>query len=173
MKKLIFLFLFLFVTFAGVKAQDDMMTPPPPVENKVLDAMVGNWAGTSDMMGMKMNETVNCYWDLNHQFLIMKLESVSEDNPSQKYTGMGIYGVDANGNLKAWWFDDWGSEGTMNGTGTFDGMTMHMTGSNAMYSDDRHFKFNDAGQMIMTWTGTMKLPTGDMTMNGETVYTKK
>ena len=175
MKKLTFLLLFLIITTAGVNAQDDMssmMVPPPPVENAVLDAMVGTWTGTSNMMGMTMNETVTCHWDLNHQFLIMKLESVSEYK-SQKYTGMGIYGVDANGNLKSWWFDDWGANGTMVGTGTFDGMTLHMTGENEMYADDRHFKFTDDGQMIMTWKGTMQLPTGDLTMNGETVYTKK
>lgn len=176
MKKITFLFLLLIVPFAGVNAQDDMssmMVPPPPVENAVLDAMVGTWSGTSNMMGMTMNESVTCYWDLNHQFLIMKLESVSQDNPSQKYTGMGVYGIDAGGKLRSWWFDDWGAGGMMNGTGTFDGMTLHMTGENEMYADDRLFKFNDDGQMIMTWTGTMKLPTGDMTMNGETVYTKK
>ena len=126
MRKLTFLLFFVFIAVSGVFAQD-MSKPPAPVENAVFDAMIGTWTGESEMMGMKMTETLTFNWDLNHQFVIMKLTGVGAD-PSMSYSGMGIYGVNSSGASKTWWFDDWGMDRNMEGTGTFSGMTYRMVG---------------------------------------------
>ena len=74
-----FLTLVLFTfAFAKVHAQDDM-TPPKPVDNKVLEGMVGDWSGESEMMGMKYQEDAKIYWTLNHQYLIMETKDISKD----------------------------------------------------------------------------------------------
>lgn len=170
MKKLTFLLFFVLFS-TGVFAQD-MSKPPAPVENAVFDAMIGTWTGESEMMGMKMKETITFNWDLNHQFVIMKLTGTGDD-PSMNYSGMGIYSVNTAGVSKTWWFDDWGMDRTMEGTGTFNGMTYRMVSESEAYSDDRTISWNDNGQMIMTWKGDVHVPGFEMSMNGETVYTKK
>ena len=164
---------FLFVLFTSVNLYAQSMEPPKPLENAVYDAMVGEWKGVSEMMGDKQDETIKCYWDLNHQFVIMELESVSQSTPGQVYHGKGIYGVNSEGNAVYWWFDDWGADGALQGTGTFDGMKITMTGENMWYKDDRTVTWNADGQMVMNWKGLVKLPTGDMEMSGETVFTKQ
>jgi hypothetical protein len=153
-------------------AQDEMM-PPKPVDNKVYEAMVGDWTGESDMMGMKFNDEVKNYWSMNHQYIIMEVTQTSKDNPSMKYSGIGIMGIDKDGNPVMWWFDDWGASAMMSGSGTFDGMKCHMISTNAMGKDDRTVSFKN-GDMVMSWVETMKGKDGkEMTMNGETVYKKK
>jgi hypothetical protein len=176
MKRLTFLFLFSVISIGGLLAQDgDMpsMMPPPPIENAVYDAMIGTWVGESNMMGTMLDETMVIKWDLNHQFLIMILKSTPKDNSSMGYSGMGIFGVDASGNSKMWWFDDWGVEGMMAGEGSFDGMKLSMSGENASYKDSRTIEWNNDGQMVINWKGVMKMEGEDMTMEGQTIFTKK
>jgi hypothetical protein len=169
---LITLLLFTFLTSYKLQAQDSMM-PPKPVDNKMFDAMVGEWTGTEDMMGTKMNEDVKIYWNLNHQFLFMELITTANDNPSMVYHGLGIYGFDKDGNVRVWWFDDWGAEAMATGSGTIDGMKFVSNSTNPMYTDDRTITFK-GDDMVMSWTSTMKDATGkEMKMNGETVYKKK
>ena len=153
-------------------AQDDMM-PPKPVDNKVLDAMVGDWVGESSMGTMKFNDEVKDYWSLNHQYIVMEVKQASKDNPNMKFSGMGILGIDKDGNPAMWWFDDWGASAMMIGKGSFDGMTCHMVSTSAWGKDDRVISFK-GDNMVMTWNSSMMGKDGkEMTMNGETVYTKK
>jgi hypothetical protein len=169
---IITLLLFIFFLSYKINAQDNMM-PPKPAENKMFDAMTGEWSGEDDMMGMKMTDNVKIYWNLNHQYLFMELTSTSKDNPAMSYHGLGIYGFDKTGNVKEWWFDDWGAEAMATGNGTIADMNFTSHSTNPMYTDDRTitFKGND---MVMTWTSTMKDASGkEMKMNGETVYKKK
>jgi len=171
-----FLTIAVFIVFAVIciktYAQDDM-TPPKPVDNKVLDAMVGDWVGESDMMGMKFNDEIKNYWSMNHQYIIMDVNQVMKDNPQMKFSGMGILGIDKDGNPVMWWFDDWGAPAMMTGTGNFDGMKCHMMSTNAMGKDDRVISFKN-GDMVMTWNSSMIGKDGkEMKMNGETVYKKK
>lgn len=173
-KLTLFVFTTLILTALGFRtySQDEMM-PPKPVDNKVYEAMVGDWTGESDMMGMKFNDEVKNYWSMNHQYIIMEVNQVSKDNPNMKYSGMGIMGIDKDGNPVMWWFDDWGASAMMSGSGTFDGMKCHMISTNAMGKDDRTVSFKE-GNMVMSWVETMKGKDGkEMTMNGETVYKKK
>ena len=163
----------LFLLFISVNLHAQSMEPPKPLENAVYESMVGEWKGVGEMMGGKQDETLKCYWDLNHQFLIMELESVSQTVPGQIYHGKGVYGVSSDGNAVIWWFDSWGADGVLQSTGTFDGMKITMAGENMWYKDNRTIEWNEDGQMIMKWNGIVKMPTGDMEMSGETVYTKQ
>ena len=106
------------------------MTPPKPIDNKVYDAMVGTWEGDSTMMGTKMHDVIKISWGLGHQFLIMQLKSNGIDNPKQGYRGMGMFGLDASGKAKTWWFDNWGAENVSTGSGNFDGTTLTLNDSN-------------------------------------------
>ncbi len=153
-------------------SQDDM-APPKPVDNKVLEGMIGEWSGESDMMGMKFQEDVKIYWTLNHQYVIMETKDVSKDNPKMAYGGMGIVGVSKDGSAKMWWFDDWGADASVSGSGTFTDNSVSIKSINPMYTDDRTFELKDGG-MVCTWTSTMKDKEGkDMSMKGTTVYKKK
>ena len=151
----LFLILSMFV-LAGTRlySQDDM-TPPKPVDNKVLEGMVGDWSGESEMMGMKYQEDAKIYWTLNHQYLIMETKDISKDNKSIVYNGMGIVGVSKDNSVKMWWFDDWGADASAIGTGTFSENSFHVNSTNPMYTDDRTFELKD-GNIVCNWTSTMK-----------------
>ncbi len=151
-------------------AQD--MTPPKPAENKVLDAMIGTWTGESEMMESKYKETMKFYWNLNHQFVFMQLESVGKDNPSLNYHGLAIVGVNPDGTAKVWWFDDWGTMGTGSGTGTFGDMKMTSNTSNEMYKDTHTFEVID-DELTVTWESIMTTGGSDQKMNGKTVFKRK
>ncbi len=167
---LLFIIIFYFA-ITGLYSQD--MMPPSPVENAIYDSFVGEWEGEHEMMGTMMLDNVNCYWDLNHQFLFMEYKSETKDSREMKYSGLGIYGVDTDGNAVFWWFDDWGTSGVMRGTGTFDKNKFTTYGKNDNYTDERTFNFKD-GNIIMNWKGTFASQDGqEMSMEGETVFKKK
>lgn len=130
------------------------MPSPPPVQNKVLDAMVGTWRGVSDMMGHKNRDVLKIRWGLNHQFLIMDLNSTSVSGNYPRYEGMGLIGVDSQGKAKSWWFDNWGAEAAVNGTGDFSDNMLTLTSSNAMMNETRTFE-PKGNEMIMHAKGTM------------------
>lgn len=147
------------------------MTPPPPVNNKVYDAMVGTWRGTSDMMGTKMSDVIRIRWVLNHQFLVMGLTSTNIAKPSEKYEGMGVFGIDSQGNAKTWWFDSWGADAMSTGTGQFSDNTLTLTDSNAMFSETRTFTIH-GNQMTMHAKGTMTWQGKTNQFDTTTVYKK-
>src|SRR5437667_9136148 len=109
MKKIIKIIVLVFFASISLKSFAQGMTPPKPVENKVLDAMAGEWTGVSEMMGMKYNDNLKFYWNLNHQFMFLETKAVGKDNPSMTYSGLAIIGVNPDGAAKVWWFDDWGT----------------------------------------------------------------
>ncbi len=161
-----------FITSLKLYSQDEM-APPKPVENKVLDAMVGEWAGESDMMGMKFNEEAKIYWNMNHQYIFMETKDVAKDNPKMAYGGFLIIGFDKGGNAKTWWFDDWGADMMATDTCTFGDMKLTMNSTNPMYKDDRSFEMKD-GNMVCSWTSSMQDKNGkEQKMTGTTVYKKK
>jgi hypothetical protein len=83
------------------------MAPTKPVENKVYEAMCGEWISESDMMGTKMKQDINIHWDLDHQFIFMELKAVGTTNPNVKYSGLRSFRCgDYNGKAKVWWFDN-------------------------------------------------------------------
>jgi hypothetical protein len=163
------------LSFLSVNLFSQDMMPPKPLENKVLEAMTGEWTGIGDMMGMKWNETLKIEWILNHQFIKMDMTMVADGKPEMKYSGTGIYGVGMKGECLGWWFDDWGAIAVATGTGEFDytKMSMHMISTNPMYTDDRTIYF-DGANMIMKAISTMKDPNGkEIKSEDKTVYTKK
>lgn len=91
--------------FSVYAKENNSMMPPKPIDNKVFESLVGTWRGQNDMMGTKMEDRLKVSWSLNHQFLIMELQSKSLDNPSIHYEGLGVFGVDQDGHVKTWWFD--------------------------------------------------------------------
>ncbi len=164
---------FVLLSFFSLKSfSQDEMIPPKPVENKVYEAMCGDWVGESTMMGMKMKQEVNIHWDLNHQFVFMNLTTTSIDNPKMTYHGFGIYGVDKNGKAVAWWFDDWGSEMAGTGTGTFGENKVNVITTNPSYKDDRTFEVK-GDEIVMSAAMTMNMGGKDETMNEITTFKKK
>lgn len=163
---------FFLLSFCIISFAQDQMAPPKPVENKVYDAMCGEWEGESEMMGMKMKQELNIYWALDHQFIYMELKSISTDKPEISYTGLGIFGVDKDGNAKTWWFDNWGAESMASGSGTFAENKVTMSSSNPMYKDTRTFEIKGT-EMIMNATSTMTMGGQEMTMNESTTFKKK
>ena len=168
-----FITVFILFSFFSVKlsAQDDMM-PPKPVDNKVYDAMCGEWTGESDMMGMKMKQDMNIHWDLDHQFIFMELKSVGITNPNVQYRGLGIFGVGNDGKAKAWWFDNWGASAVSTGDGTFEDNKLIVKDGNEMFSEIRTFAIN-GNEMTMSAKGTMKMGGNDMAFDETTVFKKK
>lgn len=170
-KSLIFAFIISIVYCANIFAQD-MFMPPKPIDNKVMESMIGSWEGESDMMGMKMKDNVKIYWGLSKHFMIMEVTSTSPDGKGMNYNGIAIYGLDKDGNIKAWWFDDWGAEGIMNGTGKFDGNKMNVVSKNEMYSDDRTTEVN-GDEMTMNAISTWKENGAEKKMEQKTIYKRK
>ena len=173
MKYFAILIVLVFIFSANLFAQD--MMPPKPLENKVLEAMVGEWTGVGDMMGMKWNETLKMEWILNHQFVKLEMKMVAEGKPEMKYTSMCIYGVGMKGECLGWWFDEWGAVGVINGIGEFDydKMSMHMVSKNQMYTDDRTIYFEGA-KMLMKATDIFKSPDGkEEKSEDKAEYTRK
>ena len=171
MKSFLLFFIVTFITSTGLYAQD--MMPPPPVDNSIYDAFVGDWEGEHEMMGMMMIDNMKCYWDLNHQFLFMEYKSETKESREIKYSALGIYGVDNDGNAVLWWFDDWGTVSVMQGSGTFGENKFTTYGKTDNYTDERTYDFKE-GNIIMDWKGTFTSPDGkEMVMEGKTVFKKK
>lgn len=148
------------------------MTPPKPVENKVYDALVGTWQGTSDMMGKKMHEVMKVRWALNHQYLIIEVKATAAEHPKMKYEGMGIFGVDKDGKAKTFWFDSWGADAAATGTGTFSDNKLEMEDSNAMFKETRTFEIKGK-EMVMHAKGTTSWQGKETPFDVTTVYKKK
>ena len=124
------------------------MRPPAPLQNEFFDAMVGNSSGESVMNGKTYDQTVSVQWDLNHQFIRINLISVNKSNPQDKYEGLGIYGIDAKGNVRTWWFDVWGAGSVSTGTGTSSGDKMQNTLEVPYYRSNNTFEFRDNSMYI-------------------------
>lgn len=160
------------VAFTAYADTGANMAPPKPLENKVFDGMVGTWTGTSDMMGTKMHDVLHVNWSLNHQFLIMKLMATNIQSPKSQYEGMGVFGIDAQGNAQSWWFDSWGANSVTTGTGTFTGNTFTLNDSNAMFKETRSFEVNGK-EMVMHAKGTMTWEGKPSSFDTTTTYHKK
>lgn len=148
------------------------MRPPAPVQNEFFDAMVGNSSGESVMNGKTYDQTVSVQWDLNHQFIRINLVSVNKSNPQDKYEGLGIYGIDAKGNVKTWWFDVWGAGSVSTGTGTISGDKMQTTEEGPYYRSNNTFEFRD-NAMNINRQGSFKTPDGKEISFNETSSFKK
>lgn len=166
---LVCLTLLVLILPARVFTQD---APPKPLENKVYDAMLGSWTSDDKMMGMAMHQEVNVRWALNHQYIIMDLTATGKDNPSIKYTGMGVFGADEKGGAKTWWFDDWGAAAMTSGLGTFSDNLLTITDGNSMFNETRTFDVKGS-QLIMHAKGTMKANDKDIPFEEINTYSKK
>lgn len=168
---LCFIFVMLFIVNAYSQDENVAMTPPPPVNSKVYEAMNGDWTAESTMMGIPMMMNLKIYWDLNHQFLILDLRATGKEDANQTYQGKGLFGVDGQGNAKTWWFDSWGAEGVSIGSGAFSDNKLTINGGNAMYTETRSFLINGT-DMVMSAKGTMNMG-GKETPFDETIVFKK
>ena len=127
MKTLLSIILLAFI-FAGSSFAQEF-NPPPAIDNEFANESIGSWVSEEyELMGMKWKEESTINWVLNKQFLEMK--SVSTSDKGVKYESIGYMTVDAEGNLKAWFFDIWGMEGVGIYTGKVDGLTGTMEGEN-------------------------------------------
>ena len=166
------------ITFAANAAQDTAktdeptMTPPKALENKVYDSMVGTWETNSEMGGKKVHNVLKVRWGLNHQFLIVELKSTGLDNPKIQYEGLGLFGVDAQGKAKTFWFDSWGADDMSNGVGTFGDNKLDMSYSNAMFKETRNFEIKGK-EMITHAKGTITANGKETPFEQTAVYKKR
>jgi hypothetical protein len=170
--KILFQILFLIFTFSFKTFAQDAMAPPKPVDNKVYEAMCGEWEGESEMMGMKTKQDVKIYWALDHQYIFMEVKSTPVDKPDAKYSGLGIFGVDKDGNSKGWWFDNWGASAMSSGEGTFEENKLIFKDANEMFSETRTFEVN-GDEMTMSAKGVYKMGGQEMPFEEKTVLKKK
>jgi hypothetical protein len=172
-KLLLFTFMML-ILFSAKSFSQDSWQPPKPLEVKIFDAFVGEWEGVSpsDMGGMKFNQSAKVYWTLNKQFLVMEATSIAVDNPQMKYNGIGYYTIDKNGKVKSWWFDNWGAEMTMTGTGEVTDTKLVSNSTSAYGTDNRVFELN-GNELTMTGTMTWTENGKEMKMEDKTVFKKK
>jgi hypothetical protein len=160
------------LNLATVYAKDDSSrTPPKPLENKLFDSMVGTWTGESDMMGVKMNDTLNISWSLNHQYLIVKLDAKNPSKPEQHYEGLGLFGQDPTGTIKSWWFDSWGAKSAATGSGKIQNNQLVINDGSPHFKEQRSFQV-DGNQMTMHAKGNM-IVDGKTTPFEQTVVYKK
>jgi len=165
----LFLLLLTFITTINLHAQDNQ---PKPLDISFLNLIQGTWAGESEMMGTKMNEELVITMNFNNQFLIINLTAGSEDK-THTYTGMGVYGSDAEGNVSSYWFDDWGLSNISTGTGKIDGMKMTLDAKSPTSVSKRSMELT-GGNLVMKWTSTWKDKDGqEQTMSNETTYAKR
>jgi hypothetical protein len=123
-------------------------------------------------MGMEMNQDVMIHWDLDHQYIFMELKAVGVTNPSIKFNGLGIFGVDKDGKAKGWWFDNWGASYVSSGDGTFEDNKLILNDGNDMFSETRTFEVKE-NELTMYAKGTMKMGGKDMPFEETTVYKRK
>jgi hypothetical protein len=171
--KLVLFSIFMLVFFSVKSFSQDSMQLPKPLDVKVFDAMIGQWEGTNQMMGMMFNQKAKVYWILNKQFLAMEVENISVDKPDMKYSGIGYFSVDKDGKVKSWWFDDWGAEMTMSGAGIISDMKFTSVSSGPMnMKDDRAFEVK-GDELIMTATSTWNENGKEQKSEGREVFKKK
>lgn len=168
----IFLLSFCSIALSLNAQADSYNNPPKPLDNKVFDAMVGKWEGDSTMMGTKMHDELKVKWDLNHQFIVMELKAKSAAKPEVKFDGMGIFGIDANGNAKTWWFDNWGADSVSTGSGTFGDNILTLTDSNSMLHETRTFEVK-GDEMTMHAKGSMTNQGKTTPFDTTTIYKRK
>ncbi|RPI18630.1 MAG: hypothetical protein EHM58_04805 [Ignavibacteriae bacterium] len=170
--KLLLISFFLLSFFSVNLFSQDQFQPPKPLEIKVYDAMVGEWEGVSDMMGMKSNDKLKIYWTLNKQFLVMEMKSVGVDNPKNVFNAICYYSVDKDGKSVSWWFDDWGTEMAMSGTGVISDNKFTILSSNSMMKDDRTVEVNGS-EMTVSGVTTWTQGGQEMKAESKTVFNKK
>lgn len=103
------------------------MTPPEPLQNEFFESLVGTSTGEVMRNGKNLTNTISINWDLNHQFLIINLSSVNKNNPSEKYQGMGVWGIENDGTVKASWFDIFGANFSTTSTGKITDNKLELT----------------------------------------------
>ena len=145
---------------------------PAPVQNEFFDAMVGDSYGESSVNGKLYDQKVSIQWDCNHQFIRINYSAVSKTDPQDKYEGLGMYGIDATGNVKTWWFDVWGAGSVTTGTGTISGKKMQTTESNHVYKSNNTFEFKD-NSMVIIRSGSYKTPDGKEIPFDETITLRR
>src|SRR5690606_256809 len=162
--------LFVSLFYSAAFSQD--MQPPPPVQNSFFSAAIGTWkAEPYKMMGMEISNDQNVIsMKHNGQFMVVEVDAI--DGGGNNYTATIFTTIDGEGNVKGWAFDTWGYYGTMTYTGSANGNTMTITGSNDFVNETRVMTI-DGNKMTHDVDFTVKLPTGNMNEKLSIVYNKQ
>jgi hypothetical protein len=110
----------LIAVIANISLAQDSFSPAP-VQNSFFDNIVGNFKGEETQNGKQVSNTVNIRWGINHQYLLIDLKAVNKNDPKDSYEATGIWAADENGNVRTWWFDIYGANNVMFGTGKIEG----------------------------------------------------
>ena len=170
-KKVTFSLIILSLLTINVVSQDAWQ-PPKPLENKVYESMIGSWEGENMMMGTATKEEITIEWILNKQFIKMHVKGFNKQTNEISYEGVGIYGIDKDGNALGWWFDNWGASSIATGTGTFKDNMLEMKDGNAMFKETRTFEVK-GNELTMKSKGTYTMSGQEMPFDESSTYKKK
>ena len=118
---LIFIFIMTISVFAQEEENGMQMTPPPPLNDELMNWMVGEWEGYSISEMGKSKDKLIYKMDFGGQFLIMHYAAEREGSVM---TGMGMITHTDDGKYAGYWIDSWRtmSEGIGNRQGDFSTM---------------------------------------------------
>jgi hypothetical protein len=88
-------------------AQEDSQVykPPPPLKDKFIKWMVGEWRGITESPMGASNDWMKCELGLGGQFLLINQKSEFENRSVS--TGMGALTINQEGEVVGIWIDSW------------------------------------------------------------------
>ncbi len=156
---------------AGCAERPMSMEPPqrpePAVELAKLQRMIGNWAGTAEMIipgappsdePMTFEGENKCEWILGGMFL--KSEGWHEMGPDERMSYVEFWKWDPKaGHYRTWYFGDWGDHGSGSAKFSSDGKTLHFRAQGTDAGGNRTkgkgtMTFSDDDTMEWTWAET-------------------
>lgn len=161
----------LLILFVSPVLKSQEMQLPPAVNIPVFDKIDGKWESEPyDIMGLKVIEKVEHDWKYNHQYFVVDVEIMGE---GFNYNGKGYFTADKSGDVKGWWFDDYGPEMMALYTGKAEGNKMTITTKSPVYSEIRIIEVN-GDVMVHNVTQKFKGPDGkEQEMKLNVTYHKK
>lgn len=170
-KTVLAVILFALTFTAFTKAQD--MTPPKPVESAYFDKWVGTWVGENVYAGQPGKQTIVAAWDLNHQFLVVKVTGTNDNNPDFIYSGTGYYTIDNNGSYIGYWFDIFGRNGLSESKGKITNNRLEGSVTAPGYIGTEFAEFKGDNDVTMGSKGTYEYNGQKMQTEHTATYKRK
>ncbi|NIR47653.1 DUF1579 domain-containing protein [candidate division KSB1 bacterium] len=149
------------------KGEMEEYAPPPPLDDKWCNFLIGEWEGTSEGPMGKSQERETIEMGLNGQFLFRRAEGKMENGMS--YVGMGAMTIDPeSGKYVGYWIDS--HRGMYEGTGQAEDGKLTMSWEGDMGSYTQVIEKVGDDKIAGTWTYT---PADGEPMKGTYEMTRK
>jgi YVTN family beta-propeller protein len=136
------------------------------VEIPVFDRMSGQWVGTYESNGNKIQEVVYMMWIMNHNFFEIRTHGTGVDNKEIDYGEIDHFTLDNEGKLIGTCFGRNGINYMLDFKGIFDENKVELKGKNEAVKNSVYFELKD-NQLTREGQFTSK---GKKTINTEIVY---